>query len=97
MECFEPKNILKGELKFSYSKSLTEEQVTVIYERFKKLVDSWNGTSIDSIETTEDPNCYWLTFGGECDFDTLNVQGYIPCSLVDDILAEAKTKETITE
>ena len=55
-----------------------------------RLVDSWNGTEITAIETTEDPNCYWLTFGGECDFDTLNVSGYVSTEMVDDILAEVK-------
>lgn len=76
---FEPIDILKG-------KSLTEEQVTTIYNRFKEYVESWNGTEVVSIETTEDPNCYWIKFGGECDFDTLNVEGYIPTTMVDDLI-----------
>jgi hypothetical protein len=87
-QTFEPKNVLAG-------KSLTEEQVNEIYVRLKELVNSWNGTEIYSIETTEDPGCYWISFGGEGDFDTLNIQGYIPVDMVNDILAEAK--ETITE
>ena len=87
-QTFRPKDILAG-------KTLTEEQITEIYKRLKKLVDNQNGTEIFSIETTEDPNCYFIEFGGECDFDTLNVSGYIPTEMVNDIIAEAK--ETITE
>jgi len=78
---FKPKNILKD-------KSLTEEQVTEIYNRFKELVNSWNGTEIISIETTEDPTNYWIKFGGECDWDTMNVEGYIGIEMVDDILKQ---------